>query len=285
MRVEDLVRLLRTSEEYGRQHIFLYKCQPKRATELMDQQWVRKGLAARGATSVLGQPILVDWPDAVRIVDARWENHQKHQRFVLKIVEPRVRRVFVDEVQEGEFFLKRYADEKTRAINLFELRSDGFLQLRIQKHRNDSNYENDIKAMWRIAETILPPSAFGRVSLARTKAAIWDKKAELAGEISFSDSRLRNNFGTILTATISSEASSLSEDQGAAISLDDFLREGGICESLNTRFLGRSDGASKGLSDNVRVVFPPGVNEFVVTAQCTMDDYERVLAKIAQLNQ
>lgn len=283
---DDLVRFLRSTEEYGRQHIFLYKCLPARVGWLMDRQRVREGLGTRGAASVLDQPSIVDWPSATRIVDARWEREGRGETLVVKLVEPRVYRVFVDEVKQGDYYTKRYAEEQTRAITVFQLHSNGMLELRIHSHKNTSQYEDDLTRMWRFVDPIFPIGEFGTLSLTKAKAALWNNRRELSKEVAFNHSQLRNQLGTVMTAATGRESANLSDDNGAADSLDGFLSSGGVCDALNVRFLREVRGTTVDEAPQpLRVMFPNSLNEFAITAQCTKSDYEWSLAKIIRLNQ
>lgn len=281
--VADLVQFLRESEEYGRQHIFLYKCPPARVEQLIDRDVVRKALAQRGAATVLDHPSIVDWPTTTRIVDARWEAEGESDAFILKIVDPRMYHVLVDEIEQGDFIVKRYIREQVRAVNVLHLHHDGLLEMRIAAHKNTSQYTEDIKKMWRMAEPILAASQFRTFLLDGLKKKLWDNKRTLAGEIAYSNSKLRDQFGNVLTAATGQESASLSDREGVAGSLDVFLEHGGVYETLNVRFLGEAEGVQGGPSQSVRVLLL-GTNEFAVTAQCTKSDYDRVIKKIIRLN-
>ena len=108
------------------------------------------------------------------------------------------------------------------------------------------------------------------------KNAIFNKRQELMGEIRYSDSKLRNEYGTSLTAATGRDAANLVDDPGAESGLAGFLEHGGYCDELNIWFLSEVK--------DTHVRFTKEINEFVVTAQCSRADYEHVLARIRQLN-
>jgi hypothetical protein len=57
---EDLIELIRLSEEYGTQHVFLYVTSPRRAAQLFDKASVESSLEKMGLSSLIGRPRILD---------------------------------------------------------------------------------------------------------------------------------------------------------------------------------------------------------------------------------
>jgi hypothetical protein len=286
--VDDLLRLLRASEEYGRQHVFLYHCSPEKAQLLLETGRVREGLTRLGALSVLDKPRVVDLPSSLRIVDARWEVEEtaagETQSFILKLIEPRRYHTFLGEEERGGVITRRYQVETARAVHVAHLHADGLFELRVQSHRSSTLYEKDVDRLWKTIAPVFARREFGIFRIDKAKAALLRRKDELAHEVAYNDSMLRNDAGTVLTAATGKEAASLFDDRAAAASLEGFLQHGGYCDALNVRFLGEDAGGPPGLAKSLRVLFPAGLNELAITAQCSREDHRHVLARIRQLN-
>jgi len=116
---EDLVELIRLSEEYGTQHVFLYLTTPRRAAQLIDKNRIGSALEKMGFSSVVSRPRILDQPSSPSLTDVRWE-----ESLVAKVVEKRTYQRFVDQRVEGDFLVRRYRELTVRAVNLFKLHDD-----------------------------------------------------------------------------------------------------------------------------------------------------------------
>lgn len=291
---EDLVDLLRDTEEYGRQHVFLYKCSKAVSGDVIKRDGVERVLNRVGLRPLLKQPRILESPSRPTIVDVRWEQEPRDTQrrkksarnklaFVVKVVEERKPRQFIDEKRSGKVIIRRYEETTERAVNLFKLNSDGFLELRIQSHRNSSKYEGEVNRMWLLARDLIPHKPFSRVPLLKAKMVLWSKRTQLRGIMRYSDSSLRNDVGTVLTAATGAIQGDLFHDRGAANSLDEFLRHNGYCHAWNIWW--RPGKGKNPPSSEVHTLLPGSVNELVFTANCTKEDYEYVLRKIRTYNQ
>jgi hypothetical protein len=281
---EDLVELIRLSEEYGTQHVFLYATKSKRAKQLADKIRVESELTKMGYSSLVGRPRILDQPSSPTITDVRVD-----ESLVSKVVERRVYQRFVDQRLEGDFTVKRYKDIEVRAVNLFKLHDNGLLEARIYTHDNSSDYQNDVTKMWSLLSFLFPPSDFSEYPIAKAKTNLWTKRNALKSVIRYSDSVLRNSLGTALSASTGSEQQSLFDDQGASNSLDEFLKYKAYCDSSNIWWLKGGGKQSENEfevlpSKDVHVILKGKLNEFSIPAQCSKQDYEYVLDQLRKYN-
>lgn len=283
---EDLVDLICLSEEHGNQHVFLYKATDGRATRVIDRDRVESALGTMGLSSLIGRPRILDQPSAATIVDVRLEADGNKQALVAKVVECRTYQKYIDQRKDGDFLVKRYRELRIRAVNLFRLGADGLLELRIYTHENSSDYNGDVSKMWNLLSFLFSPGQFREHSLGKKKTDFWRNRAALGKVLRYSDSILRNTLGTVLTASTGELQLSLIDDPGASNGLDQFLKyKGGYCDASNIWWL-RGDGAANGTgpetlpSKDVHVLLRGKVNEFVVPAKCSKQDYEYVLDKL-----
>jgi hypothetical protein len=283
---EDLVDLIRLSEEHGNQHVFLYKATDGRATSLIDKNKVESALGRVALSSLMGHPRVLDQPSSPTIVDVRLEADGNRQALVTKVVECRAYQKFVDQQSDGDFLIRRYRELRIRAVNLFRLGSDGLLELRIYTHENSSDYNGDVSKMWNLLSFLFSPGHFRELSLGKKKTDFWKNRTSLAKVLRYSDSTLRNTLGTVLTAATGEIQLSLIDDPGASNGLDQFLKyKGGYCDASNIWWLRGGGQLSKSEFDmvpsrDVHVLLRGKVNEFVVPAKCSKRDYEYVLDKL-----
>lgn len=281
---EDLIELIRLSEEYGTQHVFLYITKAKRARHLVNKTRVESQLDKMGFSSLIGRPRILDQPLSPTITDVRCDDS-----LVAKVVERRVYQRFVDQRVEGNFIVKRYKETEVRAVNIFKLDDDGTLELRIFRHENSSDYRNDVTKMWNLLGFLFPHSDFDELSIAKSKTNLWTKRNTLKSVVRYSDSVLRNSLGTALSASTGSEQQSLFDDQGASSSLDEFLKHRAYCDSSNIWWLKGGGKQSEDEFDvlrsrDVHVILKGATNEFSIPAQCSKQDYEYVLNQLRKYN-
>jgi hypothetical protein len=196
---EDLVELLRLSEEHGNQHIFLYKTAESRASTLIDNDTVASRLREIGMSSLLTGPRILDQPSSPTIVDVRVEPDGHRAALVAKVVERRAYQKFIDQRSEGDFVVRRYRELTVRAVNLFRLRADGVLELRIFAHENSSDYRGDRTKMWNLFSFLFSPGDFKEFPLNKVKTKLWKNRKALEQVLRYSDSTLRNTLGTVLS--------------------------------------------------------------------------------------
>jgi hypothetical protein len=286
---EDLINLLRLTEEHGKQHVFLFKISGASVDSLIDPDRIKPILKEAGLSSVLQHPRILDKPSSPTIADVRWEPVRKKNSFILKVVKLRVYPTFVDTRTEGEYLIKRYRELKVRAVNVCRLSSDGVLELRLYSHPNSSDYRSELAEFWSVVQFLLPRARFKEWPITKAKTNLWANRAQLQAILRYSNSNLRNSNGTELSAASGSEQMSLFDDLGASRSLDEFLRYDAYCDSSNVWWLkggGRKDDKSSPQvpDKDTHVLLSGSINEFALTAKCLRDDYEYVLDQIKRSN-
>lgn len=278
----DLVTLLRSVEETGRQHVFLYRTKTSaQAQELMARDRIKKALRKKGIEDLLDAPKVLDQPKSPTIADVRWDAASVDLRMIVKSIEQRVYQRYIGEKQEGNMLLKQYERVHERAVNIVRLHRDGLLELRIASHSNTNKYERDVRAFWGQIADLFSEADFVPISLQKAKNKLWNQREEFRDLVRFSDSTLRNDFGYVLRAATGDSDSNLAEDEGVVSSLDEFMKHKAYCDGSNVWFVAKESGSP---STDVHVRLSGEVNEFAVTAYCKPTDYEYVLAQLRTLN-
>jgi hypothetical protein len=276
----DILSLFKESEEYGTQHIFLYRVTEEataKSEQLMAANRVRALLRARGNESIADKPRMIDKPAAPTPVDARWNDDD----FVIKVVEKRIYERKTSQHQVGNRIIIEVDPIELRAVNLFRLQRNGLLELRVQSYTNVTQYDEAVRKMWDMLSYIFTPTSFEEIPLARVKTTLWRKRDELQQEIRYSDSIVRNDSGTTLRIATGDMDANLSDDNDAAKSLDSFMSSRAYCDRTNVWFVHR-DGALP--SRDIHTIIGGRVNEFAIPAACSKEDYEHVLGRLLHYN-
>lgn len=279
----ELIELLRSVEECGRQHVFLYSCPKTKAAELLDKNRVTAILKARKEEGLLNEPLVLAEPPKPKLVDVRWETAKVDLSLTIKEIELRThtRFVGVEHYPNGTFH-KVYEEKKERAVNLAKLHRHGLLEIRIASHSNSSKYEIDVNRFWRSIDDLIPAREFAELSLSKAKDLLWTKRGELTDKIRYSDSTLRDEHGNVLKAATGSEMADLAANPAVAKSLDHLLKNdpNAYCDETNFWFK-----QANGLSSDIRVMLGGEVHEFALPSNCSAGDYQHVLDQIRLFNQ
>lgn len=279
----DLHALLRRTEGFGRQHIFLYSCPPERAIAMMAEGRVRGLLSERGFVAGTADPLLVDLPLEPTIVDLRFDSGTDYTSMTLKEIERRTFKRLKSEISNDEemTFTKVYAVEHERAINVARLWSTGLLEIRIASRDNTSRYQDDLAHFFGRLKPIVARGEFTEISLAQVKKNLWAKRVELQHLVKFSTYTLQDDEGMSLRANTVMASDDLADSERIAKSLAQFDTETTHCSGSNLYFKVVEDGETV---KEIHVLLNGEDNEFAVTAAVTEEEYEFVLRQVLQHN-
>lgn len=278
---QDLESLVAESEEYGRQHVFLYTCSPDDAAKLIDRAKVTEELERRGLEKLLQETKVVENPVGLEIVDVRWDTADVDYRLIIKEVELKTHHKLIGTKEDGDKFYKEYQVIRERAVNVVRLHIDGLLEVRIASHRNSSRYESDLFNLFDRLSGLLDPACFTELSITDAKNYIWSERKELKDSIRYVHSTIRNSAGNLLQGASGGKGADLNEDDAVSSSLDALQKtdHAAYCDSTNIYFK-----AGDGMSAETHVMLSGEINEFAIPANCTKADYEHVLGKIRHFN-
>jgi len=237
LRVADLVKLLSDAEEYGRSHIFLYQGKQTDTRRIFENSRIATISKRLGYSRALESAVLVDLPNEPTLTEIRQDTSNERPCWVFKIVETRQEKEFVEETAVNNRITREYKINRVRAVNVARLHESGFLEIRIQSHTNSTLYAADLNRIRTLLRDYLPPDVFKPVSLTKAKKALWDTRTAKDRKIRFSDSTMRNDYGTTISASTGTEQSDLFKDSGASDSIDHFLDKGAYCDAENIWWL------------------------------------------------
>ena len=277
---KDLFVLLAEAEEFGRNHTFLYQSTQGEAKKLIDKDRIAAIAKRLDQQPMLDELLLVDLPAKPTVVEIREDVSNERSCWVFKVVERREEREFLGEKIEGNRVRREWEISEVRAVNVARLHASGLLEIRIQSHANSTLYSADLKQMWTLLKDYLPPVSFRPVPLRKAKQALWDNRMAKDRKIRFSDSIMRNNAGTTISASTGNEEADLFKDTAASTSIDHFLHHGAYCDSSNIWWLPRDRVTER----QIHMLLSGENNEFAITAACTRTEYDYVLNELRVFN-
>ncbi|MDX1723929.1 MAG: hypothetical protein R3355_12600 [Pseudomonas sp.] len=282
--IEDLSVLLRQVEEYGKQHIFLFKSDPADAVKILARARVESVATDLGVFERMSIPLHLEMPEAPEIVDIRLEeasNGSGPISLTVKICETRESSKLVEDNLDAATSrrIKTYQITKKRAISIAHLDREGLLQIRIASRDTSTKYHEQLSTVINMILKFVPTGVFESVSLSKAKDTLYSKQEDLAGIIRYSTTTAMNDFGISMNLASPNVSKNLSEDGGSSAAMKGFMAEKGFVTGSNIWFIMPSDA-----SRQIHVYLSGERNEFAITATCTPGEYSYVIEKILSLN-
>lgn len=279
----DLHALLRRTEGFGRQHIFLFRCPVGRAAEMIAEERVRSLLLEMGVVEAADDPLVVDLPAEPTLVDIRFGKAEGVKFMALKEIERRTHKKLVSETTDDDAmtFTKVYKVEHQRAINFARLWDNGLLEVRIASRDNATAYRDDLAHFFNRLKPIITRNEFAEVSLMQLKKNLWAKRDKLQHLVKFSTYTLQDDEGMSLRANAVLITDDLAGSERIANSLAAFNAETVQCSDSNIFFKIVEKGETV---KEIHVLLNGEENEFAVTAAITEEEYEYVLHQVLQHN-
>lgn len=184
--MKDLIDLLRSVEEYGRQHIFVFRAPDKGAAEaLIDKVRIGQILKTLDLMDLLAEPRQFDMPAKPAFVDIRWAGNPVGSELIIKEVLTRETLEFRGITKNGTTIQRNYETIKERVVNVIRLTSKGDLEIRLASRRGSSRYSDDLKDIAVRLQPFLTLHDFKIVSFAKAKAKLWSDRSALAQKLGF----------------------------------------------------------------------------------------------------
>lgn len=281
---EELIELLRSVEEYGKQHVFLQQCSEAEAIALIDRTRITGILEQLNLQHLRETPAVLDQPAEPTIVDVRWETANVDLNLTIKLVEQKTvtKQGDLEMLQDGSGRMARiFTIEKHRAVHIAKLHRDGMLELRIASQTSNSKYEDEVHRIWKYFEPFFPSASFKDVSLRHAKDNMWKNREEWKEVYEYSNHWVRDEFGNVLSAITAGGKRGLSSNKALS---------GGLDYTLNNDTNAYSEGSncwfrkSAVLTSDVHVLLSGQPNEFALPANCSQEDYKYVLNQLLFFN-
>ncbi|MGB8166253.1 MAG: hypothetical protein WCF18_02105 [Chthoniobacteraceae bacterium] len=274
----DLMDHLSKVEEFSACHVFIYKCQPNTAAELLKRENIENAAKKLGIEHLLTDPALTTLPASPTISGIRFVEDATGASLSIKVVETRKYEERKEEIKRNGVRIVTYTPKKARAVNVVRLSSLGILEVRIRSHSSD-DYDPDIKKTWHeLLPDFFPVAEFKSHPLDKLKAALWEKRAAMTKLYRFSDAKMRDEFGCTIAAATPKRESDLSTISVAAV--QSYLDDGAYQESSGMWWNQQKEG---GPTTDIHVWLSGKTNEFTLRASNTKEDFEYVLAQFTRI--
>jgi hypothetical protein len=147
----DLFELLAEAEEYGRQHVFLFRRKAGKG-KFPGQDRIKQWLTGTPDEELLKGPRLLEYPEEPTVAEVRLDLESNSGALSVKVIESRAVVTMVQEKELGNGrFTREYKRDLVRAVNVARLHSDGLLELRIFSHRTPGRSYAEVGHALRIA--------------------------------------------------------------------------------------------------------------------------------------
>jgi len=275
----ELLEVLASVEEHGRQHVFLFQCAPDVAAELMDRETIKRSLELKGLARLLTEPDAVGLPDHPSIVDVRWESAAIDLSLTIKVVQSREFLRPISSDSQGRYVTKTWEKVQQRAVCVAKLHHHGLLEIRIASHTNSTRYEKDVQQFWRHIIDLIPVVPFEPYALTVAKERIFVEREALAGIIRYSVAALRDKYGHTVIASANNEDGDLATGKALSNGLDAILHEDGQCDEMNIVFVAAGE-----IKRDLRVAIGRELNEIALRANFEQVEHKHVLDQLRILN-
>jgi len=279
--IEELTLLLKDVEEHGRQHVFMYVCKNESLSKYFSEKYWSELMEDKGLKEVHEKPALLDQPSSPTIVDLRIDEINSTKYLTVKVVESRVFIRALDEAVNGNIITKTFERVHERAVTLFRLGQHGHLEIRIQSHSNSTDYEKDVTRAWSRVSKIFDKEDFYELSLQKAKDNLWINRQSLKSKIRFSKFVVKNLDGMSLDLSCGPQDQDILSSNGAVTSIESFVADDGHFDRCNVWFIPFNEKPTKEL----HVYLTKKSNEFAITSNCTLADYEYVINEIKSINE
>jgi hypothetical protein len=283
---KDILQLLIESEEFGHQHVFLFKCPKSEASALLSESEIRGRLSKMDIEDLFLKPRKVEMPKGLVLVDVRFEVSGNRTSLVIKGVNVRRKKFLVGTESTGNREIITYEWEEDRAVTVLRVSSNGLTEVRVQSYQNAVNYVQEAEDLFAKCAGIVDRFSFGDFSLARARLYMIRERKSLTKTVRFGENSLRSKKGAALRLSTGNwTANMFDDDDELDGSVESFLAKGkgrSNCDTVNCTWL-KSVGTAE-ITADIHTYIGGANNEFVIIPQCERSDYEYVLEKITSFS-
>lgn len=279
---QDLLRLLQDAEEYGRQHVFLYKTDPQTVASLLNPVSLRAKLMKMGIKDLYDKERIVETVPGLQLVGMRHEEDGKGTAFVAKFLN--VRRYMEQEGKpeiNGKHRIIHQVEREDRAVDTFRVRTDGLTEVRVQSHRNAINYTEEAEEVFAKLTGIVDRMKFPDFSLSKTRRFLLENGPKLTKEYAFGAGVAKTKKGgsVSLGAHVFGQGMFEGGDDEMEGALETLKQKAGgrlNCDNANCTVKKQPTGPSV----DIHIYVGGKNNEMNIIPHCSKADYRHVLTKI-----
>lgn len=278
--LDDLHSILRESEEYGRQHIYLYASSGSVGANICTIETL-KLIEVKLDPQKVNFPRWDVVPDNHEVVDLRLDADES---LVIKIAHTRFKAV-KEELHSIDPSIQKFAVKQVpvRCLSVAVFRKDGTLEIKIESIESGvkGDYKKELEIVTAELGKLIDFAPFREQSLVNARSGIRAAVKSRPTELTIKELSHRTSQGNRVKFTSGGDTQQLLDDSSINAGIDSTLEvdTNAICESCNVNFL-----PSEYIQSRLRVTLGERSNEFAVLGKCSGRDYEYVLKTIYGLN-
>lgn len=278
----DILRLLQDAEEYGRQHVFLFRADPHTTASLLSPASLRGSLVKMGIEELYDKERIVEMVPGLQLVGMRHETDGKGTAFVAKLLNVRK---YMEQNGKPEINGKHrtihQVEKEDRAVDIFRLRTDGLTEVRIQSHRNAVNYADEAEEVFAKLTGIVDRMKFPDFSLMKARRFLLENGPKLTNEYAFGAGVAKTKKGgsVSLGAHVFGQGMFDGGDDEMEGALETLKQKAGgrlNCDNANCMLKKQTTGPTA----DIHIYVGGKNNELSIIPHCSKADYQHVLAKI-----
>jgi hypothetical protein len=264
---KDIQALLRDVEDYGRQHVFLYRDSSGDVASLLKATEIANALKAIHWDPSKTKFAIAGIPADVELIDV----HYKDGKYLsFKFAERRELEV-VEKVELPEGILHRKSLQPVRAIDVVTFLESGLLEFRVAMIKGTKDYAAVVEVLWDKLSSFLPRDQFGEKDLSKLRRKFTIKPTETVRKIV----RVRSTTG------IHEEGAKFtSNPTGDLMKAEDTVQGMAAFGGKNTARLGHMSVVFLAQKEgqipqrDLGVIFTDAVNELRIIPRCTQREFE-----------
>lgn len=279
---DDVLAFIQDIEEYGSQHVFLYRVDPLAARAMVDKASIMADLGKAGLADIVNNPKVLDKPDARTLAAVRWDSPQSSPTLSLKFVQKHEYHELINKVVQGNQLVVRYEIVKRRMIDIIRVSANGDIEVRLGSRSGAGKYSNLLAEFWADVAFLIKKDGVTEISLSKAKDYLLNNNSSLAQTIRYSTSTLGNDYGYTARFAAGAKTDNLAEDSGSKSGMHEFLANDGHCEEANIWFKEQPSGYPR---RDLHVHVKGEINEYVLPSQGDKAEFQHVIDQLRKFNQ
>ncbi|ESY65099.1 hypothetical protein X743_29770 [Mesorhizobium sp. LNHC252B00] len=278
---DDVISLLRQTEEHGSQHIFFFDLVKGRdISRLFDARL--PGLLKAAGLPALGTTSIVDMPNTPTVVEVR-HDPRGDNALIFKIVEKRAHLEKISDSAQNGRVIVTYDEIPYRAVNVMRISDKGTAEIRVQSHTDPISYAGLCEAVFTLLRPVVDRLDWRDHKLDKFKSNLFDSsmRSKLMSIFGLRQSQHSNLEGNRLTAAAGMPGASMYDDDEVVASVDRFLKkqDHAHCERA-TVTIRKSDS----LRRSIGLIVSGEANELAIASKVSRDEYNYIVSQVLEYN-
>jgi len=282
LQVEELVELIKESEEHGHKHVMMYQFNPEELENIksmFDPTWLN-GWAKEKGLPVAGKYVFAAFPNVPTITEVRVGDGEQKEAIVLKIARTLHRRKPAEmvEYQGREVYIAEVS--KYRAVDVVKIHGSGLVEVRVHTRSGAISYPGAALSALNYLDGILQTGTVGDYSLGRARDVFADstKRPALPPQFELLEAELKNDRGDRMQSSSDPDHGGINGSEVTTGVIDHFSDAGydAYCERARVTY-------KIGNTRKINVILTELDNEIIITSNVTRAEYDEILQAVLKV--